>query len=64
MLRKKSERGVSDISLVCAGDVFGGVSFEKAEKSAQAVLKKGAEAEFVVDISARASCTSSLSPKG
>ena len=50
MLRKKSERGVSDISLVCAGDVFGGVSFEKAEKSAQAVLKKGADAEFVVDI--------------
>ena len=50
MLRKKSDRGVSDVSLVCANDVFGGVSFEKAEKSAQNVLKKGADAEFIIDI--------------
>lgn len=50
ILRKKSERGVSDVSLVCADDVFGGISFEKAEKSAQATLKKGADADFIIDI--------------
>ena len=50
MLRKKSEKGVSDLSLVCASDIFAGISFEKAEKSAQAVLKKGADADFIVDV--------------
>ena len=50
LLRRKSERGVGDVSLVCVNDIFGGISFEKAEKSAQALLKKGADAEFIVDI--------------
>lgn len=50
MLRRKSDRGVSDVSLVCVNDIFGGISFEKAEKSAQATLKKNADAEFIVDI--------------
>ena len=50
MLRRKSDRGVSDVSLVCVNDIFGGISFEKAEKSAQATLKKSADAEFIVDI--------------
>ena len=33
MLRKKSERGVSDVSLVAVNDIFGGISFEKAERA-------------------------------
>ena len=50
MLRKKSERGVSDLSLVMVDDLFGGIAFEKAEKSAQASIKKDAEVDFIVDV--------------
>lgn len=50
MLRKKSDRGVSDVSLISVNDIFGGIAFEKAEKSAQTVLKKNADAEFIVDV--------------
>lgn len=50
LLRRKSERGVSDLSLVTAEDLLQGVSFEKAEKSAQTALKKGVDAEFIVDV--------------
>lgn len=50
ILRKKSERGVSDLSMVAISDLLQGVSFEKAEKSAQSALKKDADVEFIVDI--------------
>ena len=50
LIRRKSERGVSDISLVMTDDLINGVSFEKAEKSAQASLKKDAAVDFIVDI--------------
>ena len=50
MLRKKSERGVSDLSLVMVDDLFGGIAFEKAEKSAQTSIKKDAEVDFIVDV--------------
>lgn len=50
LLRRRSERGVSDLSLVCVNDVFNGISFEKAEKSAQATLRKGVDAEFIIDV--------------
>lgn len=50
MLRKKSERGVSDLSLVMMDDLLGGIAFEKAEKSAQASIKKDASVDFIVDV--------------
>ena len=50
MLRKKSERGVSDLSFVCVQDILDGIAFEKAEKSAQNALRKAADVDFSVDI--------------
>lgn len=50
ILRKKTERGVGDLSMVSVADLLQGVSFEKAEKSAQAALRKDAEVDFIIDI--------------
>lgn len=50
MLRKKSERGVSDLSFVCVQDILDGIAFEKAEKTAQNALRKAADVDFIVDI--------------
>lgn len=50
MLRKKSQKGVGDLSMIAADDIFQGVSFEKAEKSAQSALKKDEDVDFIIDI--------------
>ncbi len=50
LLRKRVERGVNDMSVVCADELFNGVAFERAEKSAAQTLKKTEDSEFFVDI--------------
>lgn len=50
LVRQKLERGVNDITLVCVNDTFNGVSFEKAEKSAAAALRKTERIEFILDL--------------
>ncbi len=48
IIRKKAE--IRDISLICASDIIEGISFEKAEKSAVASLKKVENVDFFIDV--------------
>lgn len=50
VLRKKADRGVNEFSMICISDIFEGLSFEKAEKSAVTALKRAQSVDFVVDI--------------
>ena len=47
---KKAEKGVNDFTLVSVADVFTGLAFDKAEKSALAFLRKAQMVDFIVDV--------------
>lgn len=50
IILKKTESGVNELTLICVNDIFQGISFEKAEKSAIATLRKSDNVDFFVDI--------------